>query len=364
MTGAVFRAMFLELLRDRGALLLAFALPGIFFVIFAQIFATTAGGNLAITVALSDEAQSPRSGRFLEALQRSPGLRVVPEEDVGAERAAELVRLGKVDAGLVVRSGTGSGSLNVLLLVDPARGAAAQMLEARIGQASAALSPHPGVGATSLVRIHGRSVFGSDRGIPEVAYAAGAVSFMFLLFASASGAMSLMEERESGIVDRVLAGPGGIEVLVCGKFLYLLTQGVVQVGIIFLIAWLAYGVALPEHLGEWLVVTACASTTAAGLAMLLVTASSTRRQAQTVSTLVILVISAIGGSMVPRYVMPPTFQSLGWLTPNTWAVEAYSGIFWRELTLAGVAGPCLILFSSGLAALALSVGLARLRLQG
>jgi ABC-2 type transport system permease protein len=108
-------------------------------------------------------------------------------------------------------------------------------------------------------------------------------------------------------------------------------------------------------------VTVCAATSGAGLAMLLVTASATRRQAQTISTLVILVISAIGGSMVPRYVMPPTFQSLGWLTPNTWAVEAYSGIFWRQLSLAEVALPCAVLLASGLVALTLAICLARLR---
>ena len=93
--------------------------------------------------------------------------------------------------------------------------------------------------------------------------------------------------------------------------------------------------------------------------MVLVTASATRRQAQTVSTLAILVLSAVGGSMVPRYVMPPLFQSLGWLTPNTWAVEAYRSIFWYQETLSAVWRPCTVLAAAGLLALALAVALAR-----
>jgi ABC-2 type transport system permease protein len=157
----------------------------------------------------------------------------------------------------------------------------------------------------------------------------------------------------------VLAGPGGIDVLIVGKFLYLVLQGTVQVGVIFAIAWLGYGVPVPAKLGPWLLVTGCGALAAAGLAMLLVSASATRRQAQTVSTLAILVLSAVGGSMVPRYVMPPSFQSLGWLTPNTWAVEAYRGIFWYEETLAAIWQPCAILTATGLLALALAVLLAR-----
>ena len=63
--------------------------------------------------------------------------------------------------------------------------------------------------------------------------------------------------------------------------------------------------------------------------MLLASACRTRRQAQTIANTVILVLSALGGSMVPRFFMPEALQDLGWLTPNTWALEAYSGIFWR-----------------------------------
>ena len=80
----------------------------------------------------------------------------------------------------------------------------------------------------------------------------------------------------------------------------------------------------------------------------------TKHQAQVLGNILILVISALGGSMVPRFLMPPFVQDLGWLTPNTWALEAYASIFWRGEGLSEMIVPLLALVGTGAAGLVLA----------
>ncbi|HEY5646891.1 MAG TPA: ABC transporter permease [Pseudomonadales bacterium] len=394
MSGAIFRAMLLGLVRDRGALLMSFFLPAVFFMIMAEIFTATTGEALNLKVAVLDEVGSQTSSRLTTALAEMDSLTVIPAAATPTRDAVRsLVKSGDADIGLIIRADAdsldeagGFGAPPLLVVTDPARGVAEPMLTGQIRRAYFGALPDVAMGNVvaelenqfltltddqreevddGLLEMREEAAAGREVGwsfedlldresviggeaVNLVAYSAGAVAFMFLLFASVHGAVSLLEEQESGILDRVLAGPGGIGVLVDGKFLYVVGQGLVQVSVIFAVAWLGYGVDVPGQLGAWLVISVAASLACAGLAMLLATACQTRRQAQTIANTVILVLSAVGGSMVPRFLMPDLLKDVGWITPNTWALEAYSGIFWRGEGLHDVVLPVALLAMTGI----------------
>ena len=49
------------------------------------------------------------------------------------------------------------------------------------------------------------------------------------------------------------------------------------------------------------------------------------------STLVILMMSSVGGAMFPRFLMPEAIQKAGLLTINEWAIDGFTKVFWRDL---------------------------------
>jgi len=388
MTAAVFRAMLLCLLRDPGALVMGFVMPLAFFVIFAEIFANAAGGEFAISVAVLDEVRSPESSRLLAALRGDPDVRkwIGTATRADTERA---VRRGHADVGLVVRadgeplgSVGGFGSPPLLVYSDPSSEIASAVLTGRLQQAYATALPEllaggvvdlieneytelddrqradiaagladmrqsaargVSVGWSFADLVENRDVAGRPAAGNHVAYCAGAIAFMFLLLSAAQGALGLHEERENGVLDRLVTGPGGIGVVINGRFLWLATQGFVQTAVIFAVAWAIYGVDVLGAPFKWLLVAGLSAAAAAGIALLLVTACRSRAQAHTLSTAVVLVMSAAGGSMVPRFFMPGWLQDVGWLTPTTWVLEAYGGVLWRDEPLRELATPCLLL---------------------
>ena len=107
----------------------------------------------------------------------------------------------------------------------------------------------------------------------------------------------------------------------------------------------AFPITLGANVGTTItaLLAAFAAGTVDGLAIAFVVVCRTRKQADTLGQMLVLIVSAVGGSMVPRFLMPPEIQTLGWLTPNTWALEAYSSLFWRGDTMEAMLTPWAVL---------------------
>lgn len=192
----------------------------------------------------------------------------------------------------------------------------------------------------------------------NVALSASQTATMFLLFMASAAAGTLLEEEENGVLERLLGTRLTMGRLLRYKWLYLMMIGIVQVSVMFVWGTLL-GLELWKHLPGFLAMTVFTSAAGAALGLVLATACRTRAQLGGISTIVILTMSAIGGSMVPRQFMPAAMQQAGWLTFNAWALEGYQKVFWREMGVVELWPELLVLAGATVVLLAVARRLAR-----
>lgn len=405
MTGTLLRVNWLNLKRDRVALLLTFVLPLVFFSIFAFIFGGGGGGGGGMgtmKLIVVDLDGSEMSGKLCRALDAQGALTVetappATEEEpdpapYDRERGRKAVRTGKRSAALVIPAGFGENFGNfggamasVELIHDPSNpfakhivsgllqacamtAAPDALLQGGIDQLKAfggPLTPQqetavgmikgflagPGPGEADdegeaagepaedafggLIKVdtvnamEGEEENGGE-GPQIISYYAAGIGVMFLLFSMAGAGGSLLEEQEQGTLERLLSSSVGMGQLLACNWAFFAVVGFLQLLLMFTFAALTFGLDLFAFrtLTGFVVMTGVTAAAASAFGIVLATICRSRAQLSALSTIVILVMSALGGSMVPRFIMPDFMETTSLFTFNGWALDGYLKVFW------------------------------------
>ena len=210
-----------------------------------------------------------------------------------------------------------------------------------------------------IIAVHARAVVGENKKSPMVSFYAAAIGVMFLLFTASGSAGVLLDEADSGTLDRVLSSQVTMTSLLAGKLVYNSLLAFIQLTVMFLWAWAIFHVDLFSHIPGFVVMGLCTAVAVASFGMLLASMCHTRAQLGAVSTLLILVMSSLGGSMFPRYFMPPAMQKAGLLTINAWAIDGFTKVFWRDLPVTALWPQVSVLLATGIVLFAVARRIAR-----
>jgi ABC-2 type transport system permease protein len=388
---SIVRTSLVALRRDRGALALSFILPITFFSIFAVIFGGHRDATPKITVIFTDEDHSTASRRLLRGLKTEGSLTVmtrpaakkdVQQPEYTAATAEVAVRDGVAPVALIVPAGFGENPISfgpsqsrvtIELLKDSSDMIAPQVITGLLQKIAMTALPdlmaaegskymdryvggftpeqrekikaglerfrqseeERGQSATTnsnsqILPVSTRDVVGANKDNPMVSFYAAAIGVMFLLFTASGAAGSLLEEVENGTLDRVLSSHVSMTTMLAGKLAYSVLLAFSQLVLMFLWAWAVFKLDFFSHISGFVVMGLSTAFAVGAFGMLLASICRTRAQLGPLSTLVILIMSSIGGSMFPRFLMPEAMQKAGLLTINAWAIDGFTKVFWRD----------------------------------
>jgi len=185
---AVFKTMWLRLWRDKGALILAFVLPGFIFAVFAVIFSSASGGNLDMRVSLANLSTVEETVEFSEHIQNSVHFSVSFDADWTEADISQRVRLGQDDVGVVLSGDVfDSDDVSIRIIEDPSREVAATVLK---GQLRQILFDQSGFDKTEIFESVSAMSASDTLQLkdPSVTYYIGATAILFLLFSAMQGA--------------------------------------------------------------------------------------------------------------------------------------------------------------------------------
>ncbi|HEY4789222.1 MAG TPA: ABC transporter permease, partial [Bacteroidales bacterium] len=183
------------------------------------------------------------------------------------------------------------------------------------------------------------------------------VAIMMLLFSISGLSTGLLDEKESGTLKRLLYSPLKPTDILFGKMLTAITISIAQLAIMFLYAKMAFGLNISQNIPALVLMIISTAFAVSGIGMFLASISKTRAQAQGLGTLTILTMSALGGSMVPLFVMPAIMQKIALFTVNYWGIQGFYDIFWRGLPTIDILPRVIVLLGIGLVLTLVSVNL-------
>jgi ABC-2 type transport system permease protein len=184
------------------------------------------------------------------------------------------------------------------------------------------------------------------------------MAIFFLFFTVSFGARSVLSERRQGTLRRLLATAAPPGAVLAGKALASFLLGTASV----LVMWLATSLVFGADWGDPLavvVLTVSSVLSAIGITALVVSLARTDEQADGYASLVVFVLSLLGGNFVYLAQLPEALQRASLFTPNGWALRGYVDLVADGGGLGTVAVPVAVTAGVGLAAGALALRRAR-----
>lgn len=337
-------------LRDRTIYIQGFAAPILFAVVVG--FAFAGGFNFKATIGVANQDASPLSRNLVDGMMSQSGadspVRFVTVDPSAVDKQLSSAQ---IDAAIVLPAGFGDSVMsadpqpmtvvfdaNKRITADVAA-SIAQRIAAQIDTGrlaiGAALKASPGADSAKVQQI---VTSGQQVALPitvditdvsdlysPVAYFAPSMAILFLFFTIGAGARSLITERRDGTLQRVRAAPVTDATIILGKTSAVLVLGLASLLVIWAVTSIAFGARWGDPVAVVGVIVGIVLATT-GISIFLTGVARTDAQAEGLTSMVAFVLALLGGNFLQPGSLPELLSRLSLLTPNGWALQAFTQI--------------------------------------
>jgi ABC-2 type transport system permease protein len=166
---------------------------------------------------------------------------------------------------------------------------------------------------------------------PGLIHAVAGTAVMMLLFGVTAMGARILEEKESGTLKRLLYSPINPASVMLGKMASSMLISLFQLSIMFIFASFAFKLDLARNIPALITMLLATAFACSGFGTFLASIARSRQQVQMLSTMIVLSMSAIGGSMIPSFLMPSWMQNVSVISVNYWSIQGFYDIYWRGL---------------------------------
>ena len=339
---ALVRKEMIRLLRDWRTLIIALATP--LLTLFLLGYAMHLNVD-HIPAAVADMTLDARGRQFVDALAVSGSFDIVMHvADEGAVLRA--IDEGRVKAGIVMPPGLATdierGQAQVLVILDGSDALTVQSGYTAAVSIAQALSMRLLVEKVSRLGLRSeelpiqssvRVLYNPD--MKDLVFLIPGLAAILMQFMSLNlTVMSVAREREAGTMEQILATPVRPAEFLIGKLLPNLLLTTIGLVLVVGIGEFWFGVPFRGNVWLFLWLSLLFMISGLGLGLVVSTIAQTQRQAQQITSMLLMLATLVTGFIYPRSAMPPVVQFIGGLIPLTYFTRIARGIFSKGIGLA------------------------------
>ncbi len=193
--------------------------------------------------------------------------------------------------------------------------------------------------------------------------AVAGIAVIMLLFSVTARGTSLLTEKQSGTLKRLLTLPISPYQILTGKLIYSIVISMVQLFTMFAFAGVVFGLNLGLNIPGMILLMFATAFACSSFGIFIASISTSHKQSELIAIIIILIMSTLGGSMIPLYIMPEFMSKLAVFTINYWSIQGFYDIFWRQLPTTSIILDCGILFAIGAVMIIISLFLYKYNLR-